>query len=324
VRDTPVPQGDELIYERMAADPGGAHTFPFAYRVLVPWLVHVLPFGTTFSFSLLAWMGAAGAGALLFAMLDRLGMPRGVSVVLAVALAISPVMLAASLRQGRSPDPVSLAVLCAGGLCIATRSPRALAGVVLVGAFNRESALFLIPWAYAAWTPRLLDARTLRTVALLAAPALVAYATLRITVPTVGREQVIGYGGGFLAGRLDVLEAVADGPVVTARRVFLALGPLWLVAPLALRDWPFARRGLALVACCAVAMTFALDWGRIAVLAAPVVCAAAAHVLRERPVWRAPVLGSWLALIVVYAVYMQVHGVESGLIDASPPSYPVR
>ena len=38
VRDEPTPRGDDLIYERMAQDPFATHTFPFAYRVLVPGL----------------------------------------------------------------------------------------------------------------------------------------------------------------------------------------------------------------------------------------------------------------------------------------------
>jgi hypothetical protein len=324
VRDQPVPIGDELIYERMALAPGDPHTFPFAYRVLGSWLVAISPFSTTFSFGALAWLAAAGAAALLFATLERLELPRRLSVPLAIALAISPVLLVASLRQGRNPDPISVLVMCAGALCIVTRSPRALAAVVLVGAFNRESALFLVPWAYAVWAERLWDARVARTVALAALPGVVTYAALRLAIPTVGSEQVIGYGDGFVQGRLDVVEQNLDQPLTTARRVFLALGPLWLVAPFALRDWSWARRSLVLIACVLAAFTFTLDWGRAAVMAAPAVCAAAAYVLRERPRWALPVLASWFALIAGYALYMQVHGVEHGLIDAAPPSYPIR
>ena len=323
VRDQPVPIGDELIYERMADAPGDPHTFPFAYRVLGSWLVALSPFGSTFSFSVLAWLAAAGAAALLFATLERLEMPRRVSVPLAIALAVSPVLLVASLRQGRNPDPISVLVICAGALCIVTRSPRALAAVVLVGAFNRESALFLVPWAYAVWARRVWDPAALRTVALAAAPGIAAYVTLRLAIPTVGREQVIGYGSGFFQGRIDVLEQNLEQPLTAARRVFLTFGPLWLVAPLALRDWSFARRSLALVAFVVAAFAFTLDWGRAALMAAPAVYAAAAYVLRARPRWATPVIASWFAVIAAYAVYMQLRGVEHGLMDAAPPSYPI-
>jgi hypothetical protein len=320
VRDQPQPVGDELIYELMAQDPGGTHTFPFAYRVLGPWLVWATPL----SFELIGWLAVAGASALLFATLERLELPRRLTVPLAIALAVSPVLLVASLREGRSADPISVLIICAGALCIVARSPRALAAVVLVGVFNRESALFLIPWAYAVWAQRLADLRTARTVALVALPGVAAYAALRLAIPTVGSEQVIGYGSGLVQGRLDVIEQNLREPLTIARRVLITFGPLWLVAPFALRDWSFARRGLVLVACCAVACTFSLDWGRIAIFAAPVVCAAAAYVLRDRPRASMLVLGSWFALIAGYAAYMQVSGVQSGLIDAAPPSYPIR
>ena len=49
--------GDEPFYARMATHPGGAHTFPYAYRVVLPWLVHVLPVSQTTAFRGLAWLG---------------------------------------------------------------------------------------------------------------------------------------------------------------------------------------------------------------------------------------------------------------------------
>ena len=56
-----IPRGDDLIYEHMAAHPFAVHTFPFAFRIGLPWLVHVLPFSHTLSFELLAWLSAGGA-----------------------------------------------------------------------------------------------------------------------------------------------------------------------------------------------------------------------------------------------------------------------
>jgi hypothetical protein len=307
----------------MADDPTAPHTYVFAFRVAVPWLVHVLPFSHDVSFSALAWLCSGAAGGVLFVLLDRLRVARGVSVPLAVALVISPPLLVASLRQGRNPDPLTVLVMVTGALFILERRPVPLALTMLVGAFNRESALFLAPLAYAVWAERLVDLRVLRSVALAALPAVVAFVTLRLAIPTVGREQVPGYGGSLLGGRLDVVEEALEEPGVQARRLFAIYGPLWVVAPFALRGLAFARRGLVLVALCALACTFALDWGRIMFVAAPVVYAASAWVLDRRPSWRLPVLALLFALFAGYAVYMQVEGVEN-LIDAGPPPYPVR
>lgn len=323
VRDEPTPKGDDLIYERMAQDPFATHTFVFAYRVAVPWVVHVLPFDHELSFSVIAWLCSGAAGAVLFVLLERFGISRRVSVPLAFVLVLSPPLLVASLRQGRNPDPLTVLVMVTGVLCIVDRRPKALALTMLIGAFNRESALFLAPLAYAVWAQRPWDrAMLVRTLAV-AAPAVVAFVALRLAIPTVGREQVPGYGDSLIWGRFDVLESGLASPGVEARRLATIFGPLWLLAPLALRDFWFARRGLVLVFLCLVAMTFALDWGRIAFIAAPVVYAAAAWTLDRRPRLLAPTLAACALMIVGYAAYMQVTGTDN-IIEASPPPYPVR
>jgi hypothetical protein len=104
---------------------------------------------------------------------------------------------------------------------------------------------------------------------------------LRLSLPTVGRTSVPAYGS-LLKGRIDLVREALSGPLVEARRIASAYGPVWLAAPFALRDLPFARRGLVLVFLCLVAMTFALDWGRVILLAAPVFYVAAAHVVDKR------------------------------------------
>jgi hypothetical protein len=316
--------GDELIYERMAQHPFATHTFPFGYRIGVPWLVHVSPLSHTTTFVVLAIASAAAAAGCLHALMVTLATPSRVAAVAAVAFAISPVVLVTLIRDGRGVDPETLLVMCAGALFVVRRQGALLCVTLLLGAFVRESALFLIPFAYAVWAQRWLDREALARVLAVALPAIVAYLALRLAIPTVGRSQVAGYGEGLLDGRATVLRTALDDWTVELRRVLLAFGPLWLVAPLALRDMSYARRGMALVACCLVATTFALDWERVLVLAAPVVYPAAGWVLASRRRWRVPVLASWLAVCVGYAVYMQVHGVAHGIDPGSTPTYPVR
>ena len=103
--------------------------------------------------------------------LERLGFARRISVPLAFILVLSPIMLAASLRQGRSPDPLSILVMAAGAYFIVARRPWALAVTMLVGVANRESALFLVPLAYALWADRWLDRRALLRVIAASVPA---------------------------------------------------------------------------------------------------------------------------------------------------------
>lgn len=322
VRDLPEPRGDELIYERMATEPFDEHTYVFAFRVAIPWLVHVLPFDHDLSFGVLAWLCSAAAGAALFLLLDHFGFDRRVSVLLGIVLAISPPMLVASLREGRNPDPLTGLVMVAGALFIVRRQPPALAVTMLVGAANRESALFLGPLAYAVWADRAWDPGALRRAAAASLPAVLAFAALRLAIPTVGREQVPGYGS-LVGGRFDVLQTGLDRLPEMGRRLLSIYGPLWLLAPLAFRRFAFARRGVVLLALCAAACTFALDWGRIAFIAAPVMYAAAAWTLDRRPAWFVPVVAACAALVLGYAGYMELHGVDN-IIDTGAPPYPVR
>ena len=323
VLDQRSPRGDELIYERMASDPFDPHTFPFAYRIGVPLVVHVLPFGHTFSFGLLAWLSSGACAAVAFVLMRRFGVGRPLAAALALCLATCPPLLAASIRQGRSVDPESVLVMLVGALAIADRRPAAFGVVVALGALVRESALFLVPFAYAVWAERPWDPVAARRTALASLPGVAAYAALRLAIPTVGREQVLGYDS-LIGGRADVLREALGDPVVQARRMFISFGPLWLAAPFALPRLRFARAGLVLVGMCALAMLFAADWGRIVLLAAPFFYVAGAWTLRDRAALAALAVAAFAAMNVGYAAYMDHTGVERNIINGPLPTYPVR
>jgi hypothetical protein len=323
VLDARAPRGDELIYELMARDPFGTHTFPFAYRVGVPGLVYLLPFGNTFAFSAIAWLSSGASAGLAYVLMRRFGVGRPLAAALALCLATCPGLLVGSLRQGRSVDPATVLVMFAGALAIVDRRPLALGAIVAAGALVRESAMFLVPFAYAVWAARPWDPQAARTVALASVPGVALYAALRLALPTVGREQVLGYGS-LLAGRVEVVKEALEGPFVQLRRLASAFGPLWLAAPFALRDLTFARRGLVLLAFCCVAMLFAADWGRIVFLAAPVLYVAAAWVLKSRPRLAVAAVAAFAAMNLGYAVYMDRTGVRENIIEGPLPTYPVR
>jgi len=324
VRDSPTPRNDELIYELMAQSPFDPHTFPFAHRVAVPLLVHVLPFSHSFSFSWLAWLSTVACGALVYVLLRRFEIGKPLAFALGLCIAWSPTLFVVSLREGHNVDPQSVLVMLAGTIAIVDRRRGAFAAIVLVGAFVREAALFLVPFAYAVWADRLWDRRALRDTLLASLPAILAYAALRLWVPTVERENVLGYKS-LLGGRIEVLEKAWEAKLTVLRRIALAFGPLWLVAPFALRDLRYARRGLVLIAACCAGMLFALDWGRIVFLALPVVVVAAAWVLDSRPRLAVAIVGLFLAMNLGYAIYMEdFGGAQDGIVDAGPARYLLR
>jgi hypothetical protein len=323
-RTEPTPRGDDLIYELMARDPFGLHTFPFGYRLGLPLTVHLLPIASTDAFRALAWIAAAGAAAFAYLLMREFCRSQAVAASLAVAMCVSPPFLLVALRNGRNTDIATVLLMMAATYFAVTRRHVAFAATLLVGVVFREALLFEIPLAYALWCTRPLDSRAAVRVVAVAAPAVALYAAIRLGITTVGEAQVPGYGGSAIGQRFTVLKSGLGQPFQEARRMFAVYGPLWLIAPLALRELPFARRGLVLVALAAASMTYALDWGRMILLAAPVFYPAGAFVLDRHRRWWLPALGAALVLAVGYAVYMDVSGLQSGIVENPPPPYPVR
>jgi hypothetical protein len=316
--------GDEPFYERMASDPGATHNFPYAYRIGVPWLVHVLPFSHVTSFTVISWLAIAASGAALYALLGEFEIRDRLSIPLVIAFALSPPLLVVLIRHGRSIDPASVLVMMLGTLFIVRRQMVALVIVVLIGTTIRESSLFLIPFAYAVWARTWFDLDALRDTVLLAIAPAVAYVVIRTTITSAGRAYIPGYNGPFLSERWNIIRTgFSSGTFPTeVRRLALSYGPLWIAAPLALPRLAFARRGLVLVALCVGSMTFAFDWGRIIFLAAPVFYVAGAWVVRDRRRWALALIIGLFALDLGYAIYMQAYGVTHG-IDTSVSGVPV-
>jgi len=324
VRKEPTPRGDDLIYEDIARHPFGVHTFPFGFRFGLPLLVHVLPFNHTASFRLLAWIAAGGAAAFAYLLMREVGGHRKVAAALAVMMSVSPPFLIVIIRNGRNTDIATVFFMMAATYFVISGRYRLLAITLLLGVTVREAVLFVIPLAYALWATRPMDGRAATRTLLVGAPAVAAYAAIRTGIHTVGQAQVPGYGGSIIGERFNVIKLGLESAFREARRLFTVYGPLWLVAPLALRENGFARRGLVLVGLSVLAMTFALDWGRMIILASPVFYPAAAYVLGRHPRWALPVSAAFVALIICYAAYMDHSGVRTGIINNPPPPYPVR
>ncbi len=324
VRDSPTPRNDELIYEFMAQSPFDPHTFPFAYRVGVPTLVHIVPLGHTATFSALAWLSSGLCAAFGYLLLRRFSVDKWLSGALSVLIAVSPVLFVVSLRQGRNVDPESIAIVLAGTLAIVSRRPATLGIIAFLGVFIRETALFLLPLAYAVWAERPWDRQALKTTLMVSVPAVVTYAAMRLAVPALYREQVIGYDS-LLGGRREVLTKAAENWKEEVRRMATAFGPLWLTLPFALKESAFVRRGLVLVACCLVSMTFALDWGRLIFLALPVFLVGAGVVLQPRQRLALPFLAALAFVCFGYSFYMEeLGGAQNGIIDVGRTTYPIR
>jgi hypothetical protein len=151
---------------------------------------------------------------------------------------------------------------------------------------------------------------------------LISYVILRTSIDAVGKQYITGYSGSFLQARWDIVKQGLSGSDLfqQVRRVALAYGPIWLVAPFALGRSAFARRGLVLVALCVLSMTYAFGWGRIIFFAAPVFYVATGQVIRARRRLALVTIIALLAFDVAYAAYLQSYGVQHGIDSTIGPS----
>jgi hypothetical protein len=314
--------GDEPYYVRIANHPAGPHNFPYAFRIGLPYLVHVLPFSQAVSWELFALLTAAGAGGALYALLREFEVDIELAAWLAIGFSVSPTLLVVFLRNGRGVDAAAICVITFGCLFAVRKQKLALGLTLLVGTTIHESCLFVLPFAYALWARQPADLRALRDVVLVGFLPVVVYLYLRASIVAVGEAYQPGYTGPFFHARIDVLRTALQhgGWHVEVRRLALVYGPLWLAAPFALRSLSFARRGLVLVGLCVLSMTFALDWGRAIFFAAPVVFVSAAYAVGGRRRLAIAMVAGLLALDIGYGAYMQAHGVKHGLDSAAPPA----
>jgi hypothetical protein len=316
--------GDDLIYEDIAHQPFGAHTFPFGLRFGLPLLVHLLPVPYGVGFILLTVLCAGGAAGFAYLLMRGVGSGVALAGTLAVLMAVSPPFLVVALRHGRNTDTASVFLMMAATYFAVERRYWLLAPTLLLGVAVREAVLFVGPLAYALWATRPLDRAAALRALLVTAPAIAGYVAIRLAIPTVGESRVPGYGGSLIGERLAIVELGLRTPMQQFRRLLSVYGPLWLLAPFALATLRMARRGLVLIVLCCLAMTFALDWGRMILLAAPVVYPAGAYVLERHPRTRRPAIAAFALLVGAYAIYMARSGVRTGILEAGPSPYPVR
>jgi hypothetical protein len=119
--------------------------------------------------------------------------------------------------------------------------PRALAVTLAIGALTRESAMFLIPLAYAIWAERLIDVDALRRVAIVSAPAIAIYLALRLGIPTVDARSPATAVRCSAAVSTCSTTASTRSPRAAAH--VHGLRPLWFIAPCVAQHAP--RRSAA-------------------------------------------------------------------------------
>jgi hypothetical protein len=262
-------------YNAMAVNPRLATAAPFAFRVLIPFTVHLLPVAAWIGFHIVTAVAIAAAGVLLFDLVEReFGTVQGM---LAVALLWTSGAVSLSLR---APGRIDAALLFFG---VATMYLARRVGwwwaaaAVAVGISAHElTAMYLVPLVVAAWPA--MRQRSL----LLVLPAAVVFVVLHFTPLLYG--YVIAPYPALSAGNREMIRSLEEaraGGLLQAglQAAVVALGLAWVLAAMGWRRCPPFYRAMATVLIPAVAaFAIAADWDRLlsmgALLLIPMACCA--------------------------------------------------
>jgi hypothetical protein len=253
-------EGDAAHFYRMADEwpwrPGGW----WRYRLLVPALVRLLPWGTNLAYAVLAVLSVAGSAGLLSLLLLDLGYGTAARHAGALVYLASFAPFYNSFNYAL-PDPAAMAVLLLGCRALVRGRDGELALWLAVGCVTKEVVLFLVPvrwlWARAEGTGR---PQALRT-ALVAAPAAAIFLLLRALPAEAGAMGGLSDMGAWL---FPWKHQPAN-----AARLYSPFAAGWaLVAMGALRPSRWARAGAAFAILAGLSL-LVTDAGRMLVYLAP-------------------------------------------------------
>lgn len=164
------------------------HLAPFSWRVLVPLLVKLQPFGVQTGFLLITVVSLWLSGFMLYYVLKAAGLQR-VYGVFGVLLFFSMGWLTKQyIFDFWLPDlPVILFILIVV-YAIYTKRDMLFVGALILGALTKETIMFAVPLYYTLNAAKLIDWPLLRRTVLLAMPAVIILTLLRIFIPAMNGD----------------------------------------------------------------------------------------------------------------------------------------
>jgi len=171
---------DAHIYVAMAEAPTVFTMPPYAYRLGVPWLAHLLPFSLETNFFLLTCLGLLVALVLGYVFFRELGYSHGLALLGLSFVAAAP-EVSVYLGNHFLVDPLVLALIVAVLVAIekgVSAGPIAL--LLLIASLFKETAFFAVPVLYLRLAgARLVDRGAAWRTLIIATPAVIAALTLR-------------------------------------------------------------------------------------------------------------------------------------------------
>ncbi len=169
----------------MALSPFTIHLAPLCYRIAVPTLVWLLPFGAEFCFRAVALLSLIATGVLLYYFLRCIGISHGIGLASLFLLYSLEPLSSFNIWDFWLTDSAAFAFVVGMYLTTIERRTVSFGALLLIGSLVKESVLLcIIP--FLTYLPRQDGAKWIRNGLSAIAPTLVLYFLFRMTYPPEG------------------------------------------------------------------------------------------------------------------------------------------
>ncbi len=273
-------RGDHRAYIRMTLEPPGEYRLPpYCWRVMVPYVAKILPFGIERNFLFIAFVSVWLTGVSMYYLAKLLDFSRSeafVGMLLFFTLMYATKWLIADFWL---PDGLAHLLIVWAIYFIIARKDISFVLLLALGVLVKENALFVTPLYYTLNARKLIDLRLLARTVLLVTPAIAVLVAVRIGIPSSHSydylERLRRIGG----ERLDTLgpSTIVESYLLRTFGVAVSLLPFFAIRrnlSLALRFSPFILLVYS-------QLLFATNTERLLVLAFPAMILMALHGVRE-------------------------------------------
>lgn len=174
---------DHHLYIQMATVPFRFHSAPFCWRILVPLLAGIMPFGLEYNFLILSFIGIAATGVTVYYLVKATGSSKmfafiGLLLFFSFGWAVEMVMYDFWL-----PDAMSFLFITLGIYFAYTKNDMGFLLSLAVGVLVKESVIFVAPLYYTLNTKRIVNTKLMARTVMLTGLAIAILISLRFMIP---------------------------------------------------------------------------------------------------------------------------------------------
>lgn len=254
--------GDSAVYIQMSYQPFNYILAPFSYRILTPLIVYLLPLKHYMGFIVVNLTATIGTSILLYYYLKKLNIVRIYRIIGTLFFLFSPSVLY-SLLNINLVDPLSYLFFLLAFYAILTKDDKLFLIAVVLGVFNKETILLVIPLFFIFKLDRGI-LKALKSTLIVSLPGLMIFVILRYFYGLVN----------YLS--LDNISSITSyhlSPNIFFNNPFPAFGTLWIISLFNLIhiESSFIKKAVYLIPLIILQIFIATDTFKVLFLAFPII-----------------------------------------------------